>query len=186
MGRKKKINMELTQKIGFGGGCHWCTEAVFQYLKGVEKVEQGWIASELENDTFSEAVIVHFNPNLISLSILVEIHLHTHKSTSMHSMRKKYRSAVYIFTELQQSIVATILHRFQPEFEGKIITQVLPYKAFKTSSKDIQLYYHNNPHKPFCEQYIAPKLAMLFAQFSTHIKPASLVHLQSNKIDEKG
>ena len=84
-------------KIAFGGGCHWCTEAVFQSLKGVEKVEQGFITSYDQNNTFSEAVIVDFNTEKIDLKTLVEIHLHTHKSTSNHSMRKKYRSAIYVF-----------------------------------------------------------------------------------------
>ncbi len=90
------------EKIGFGGGCHWCTEAVFQSLKGVEKVEQGWIASEGEASTLSEAVIVHFDTSQISLVLLIEIHLLTHESTSEHSMRKKYRSAIYYFDVEQQ------------------------------------------------------------------------------------
>ena len=79
--------MELT-KIAFGGGCHWCTEAVFQILIGVVKVQQGWVRSVKENDTFSEAVIVHFNAKKTDLKVLIEIHLLTHKSTSNHSMRK--------------------------------------------------------------------------------------------------
>ena len=88
-----------TAKIAFGGGCHWCTEAVFQQLKGVIRVEQGFVASVNEYQSFSEAVIVHFNPSIIPLKILVEIHLYTHKSTSNHSMRSKYRSAIYYFTD---------------------------------------------------------------------------------------
>ena len=67
-------------KIALGGGCHWCTEAVFQSLKGVEKVNQGYVASTGENNWFSEAVIVHFNDEIITLKTLIEIHLHTHKS----------------------------------------------------------------------------------------------------------
>ncbi|SDX82583.1 peptide-methionine (S)-S-oxide reductase [Flavobacterium degerlachei] len=77
-------------KIALGGGCHWCTEAVFQSLLGVVKVEQGYVASIGDNSSFSEGVIVYFNSEEISLKTLIEIHLHTHKSTSNHSMRSKY------------------------------------------------------------------------------------------------
>ena len=81
--------MELT-KISFGGGCHWCTEAVFQALNGVTKVEQGWVSSTKEDNTFSEAVIVHFNSENINLKTLIEIHLRTHKSTKNHSLSVGY------------------------------------------------------------------------------------------------
>jgi peptide-methionine (S)-S-oxide reductase len=71
-------------KIGFGGGCHWCTEAIFQSLKGVENVDQGWISSVGEYSSLSEAVVAHFDSNLINLITLVSIHLHTHSCTSLH------------------------------------------------------------------------------------------------------
>ena len=89
-------------RIGFGGGCHWCTEAVFESIKGVQKVEQGFITPEGEEDSFSEAVIVHYDPSQIALKDLIEIHLWTHKSTSEHSMRGKYRSAVYAFDQASE------------------------------------------------------------------------------------
>src|SRR3954451_12716902 len=91
-------------KIGFGGGCHWCTEAVFLSLKGVEQVEQGWIASQPPYDAFSEAVVVTYDPLVITLTDLITIHLHTHASTSNHSMRQKYRSAVYWFDAEEETI----------------------------------------------------------------------------------
>jgi peptide methionine sulfoxide reductase MsrA len=65
-------------KIGLGGGCHWCTEGVFESLLGVTCVNQGWIASNGENSDYSEAVEVYFDPAVISLADLIEIHLHTH------------------------------------------------------------------------------------------------------------
>ena len=87
--------MVAVETIGFGGSCHWCTEAIFQSLIGVETVQQGWISSKPPNETLSEAVLVSFNPNQISIEILIEVHLLTHSCTSEHSMRGKYRSAVY-------------------------------------------------------------------------------------------
>lgn len=156
--------MELT-KITFGGGCHWCTEAVFQSLIGVKKVEQGWVASTEKNDTFSEAVIVHFYADKIDLKTLIEVHLLTHKSTSNHSMRKKYRSAIYYFSENQKEESLKIIDDLQENFEDKIITQILVFHQFKPSTKEFQNYYQSNPEKPFCETYINPKLRLLQSKF---------------------
>lgn len=170
--------MNTIEKIGFGGGCHWCTEAVFQHLKGVEKVEQGWIASEGENFTFAEAVNVHFNPEIISLEILIEIHLHTHKSTSNHSMRQKYRSGVYVFSENQKIQTEEIVEKLQPKFNNKLITKVYPFKEFKASREQIQNYYKKNPQKPFCEFFINPKLKVLLKNYTNYTKTEELTHLE--------
>ena len=153
-------------KIALGGGCHWCTEAVFQALKGVVKVEQGYVASIKENESFSEAIIVHFNTEVITLKHLIEVHLHTHKSTSAHSMRHKYRSAVYYFSEEQKIEAEFILNGFQTTFQNKLITKIYPFSEFKASREAIQNYYLKNPNKPFCERFINPKLELLLHQFS--------------------
>ncbi|AXT21232.1 peptide methionine sulfoxide reductase [Flavobacteriaceae bacterium AU392] len=167
----------MLSKIGFGGGCHWCTEAVFQSLIGVENVEQGWIASEDLNDTFSEAVIVTFNSEIIPLETLTNIHLHTHKSTSNHSMRSKYRSAVYYFKEPQKVDLKNIITQLQSDFNTSIITQILPFKAFKPSREAITNYYYNNPYKPFCEQFINPKLKLILHKFSKYASKEKLQFL---------
>ena len=137
-------------KIAFGGGCHWCTEAVFQSIKGVEKVEQGYVSSIEENHAFSEAVIVHYNPNWVELKILIEIHLLTHKSTSNHSMRTKYRSAIYTFNDKQTREAVDVMRRLQSEHVTLFITEVLPFQNFKPSREAIINYYYSNPEKPFC------------------------------------
>jgi len=157
-------------KIGFGGGCHWCTEAVFQALHGVLKVEQGWIASFDAHSAFSEAVIVHYKKADISLKTLIEVHLHTHKSSSKHSMRKKYRSAVYTFSGSQEEQAKSIISSFQPEFDNKLITEVHPFKSFRPSPEAIQNYYKKNPSKPFCTKYIDPKLSVIADQFQDQLK----------------
>lgn len=175
--------MTNLKKIGLGGGCHWCTEAVFQSLKGVVKVEQGWIASEGEASTLSEAVIVNFNPSQISLEVLIEIHLHTHKSTSEHSMRMKYRSAIYYFDEEQQLKVAQFLNGFQDKFDNQLVTQVLPYLTFKPSGADIENYYFKNPKKPFCASFIDPKLKFLLSTFSIYTDKEKLKHLNPNSYE---
>jgi peptide-methionine (S)-S-oxide reductase len=165
-------------KIALGGGCHWCTEAVFQSLLGVIKVEQGYVASTGDNSSFSEAVIVYFNSEEISLKTLIEIHLHTHKSTSNHSMRTKYRSAVYTFSEIQKQEVEHIVETFRKLLEKKLITQVFPFHNFKASRTEITNYYYKNPKKPFCESFINPKLKLLLDQFSSAVNQEKLKHLK--------
>ena len=152
-------------KIGFGGGCHWCTEAVFLSLKGVVEVQQGWIASKAPHQSFSEAVVVSFNSKKISLKDLIAIHLHTHKSTSNHTMREKYRSAVYYFSQKEENRAIDIINKLQVNFDEQIITQVLPFTSFKASLEEHQNYYYNNPEKPFCKTYIHPKLQLLLERF---------------------
>ena len=156
-------------KIALGGGCHWCTEAVFQSLIGVEKVEQGYVASKGEHSNFSEAVVVHFNPEAITLNELIEIHLHTHKSTSNHSMRDKYRSAVYTYSEDQKMKAIKTIENLQAEFNNPLITKVYPFKAFKASREALHNYYLKDPQKPFCKTFIAPKLKILLQQFSANV-----------------
>ncbi len=158
--------MAVNKKIAFGGGCHWCTEAVFLSLKGVQRVKQGWIASHPPNDAFSEAVTVIYNPEIITLDDLIAVHLCTHASTSNHSMRHKYRSAVYWFDAKEDAIIKEIIHGLQPKFNEPIITQVLPFVDFKASLPEHLNYYYTNPEKPFCTVYIHPKLELLKNKFA--------------------
>lgn len=161
--------MDRKIKIAFGGGCHWCTEAVFLSLKGVVKVEQGYISSIETHASFSEGIIVHYHANEISLKTLIEIHILTHKSSSNHSMRKKYRSAIYTFSDAQQKVAQLLLDALQIEFKKEFITKVLPFSEFKASREAIQNYYQKNPNKPFCERYIHPKLQLLRNSHSKYL-----------------
>ncbi len=157
--------MQSIHKIGFGGGCHWCTEAVFQSLKGVTHVAQGFIAATEPESSYSEAVIVSFNQDQLSLNELITVHLYTHNSTADHSLRTKYRSAVYVFDEQEISGVRNILRSLQKDFVDPLITQVLLYTDFKASEVQFRNYYYSNPEKPFCETYIAPKLNKIKLDF---------------------
>jgi len=149
------------EKLGFGGGCHWCTEAVFNSVSIVEKVEQGWIASIGNNSDYSEAVIAHFDKSRISVDKLVQIHLMTHSCTSQHGMRNKYRSAVYIFDENQRIEVENAIQQNQLYFDNTIVTQILSFRCFKENSEQYQNYYQKNNGNQFCQRYIEPKLELI-------------------------
>lgn len=157
--------MKSINKIALGGGCHWCTEAVFQSIKGVVKVEQGFVEQDGADSSFSEAIIVTYDSNFLQLKHLIEIHLHTHQSTANHSMRKKYRSAIYAFNAIDFERCTLILDALQADFYQKLITQVYLFKKFKPSAEQFQNYYYSNPTKPFCDTYIKPKLSLLQKEF---------------------
>ncbi|NJC24659.1 peptide-methionine (S)-S-oxide reductase [Neolewinella antarctica] len=153
--------MGKLKKIGLGGGCHWCTEGVFVSLIGVERVEQGWISSVAPNDAFSEAVIVHYDPDRISAVSLLDVHLRTHAAIKVHGLRHKYRSAVYYFDVSDRAQLTDLLILAGNEFAEPIITRVLPFVAFKPSLPEHRDYYRTDPGRPFCVRFIAPKLDFL-------------------------
>jgi len=161
---------KIRNKVGLGGSCHWCTEAIFQALKGVTKVQQGWIspkADKIDEIPFlSEAVLVHFDPKLISLQDLINVHLHTHQCTSSHSMRAKYRSAIYTFSYAQSDKAKEGLENAQHDFDAPIITQVIAFGEFKENEERYLNSYRNNPEKPFCKRYIHPKLLDIQKRYS--------------------
>ncbi len=153
--------------IGFGGGCHWCTEAVFDSLKGVESVKQGWITPK-GIDAYSEAVVLRYDPDIIPLQTLIHIHLLTHNSTSNHSMRSKYRSAIYAMDDATMEKSAVVLQRLQKEFDKKVVTKVYDFGGFRLSPLKYRKYYKKHATKGFCRTYIDPKLKLLQDRFALH------------------
>lgn len=159
----------MISKVGFGGGCHWCTEAVFQSVKGVTHVGQGWIASEAENSALSEGVIVTFDSDEVCLCTLIEIHLQTHSSNSNHAFRAKYRSAIYVIDKDQSSLISGILYEIQDQLGRGMNTKVLPLVSFKKNKAPFLNYYKGNPDAPFCQTYIIPKINMLKKSHGKHL-----------------
>lgn len=125
--------------------------------------------SDAPADSWSEAVIVHYDPAVIELAILVEVHLRTHAATKRHSMRSKYRSAIYPFDEDQSQEAGALLRGLQRHFDEPLVTEVLPFRAFKASDDRFHDYYLTNPDRPFCKTYIDPKLAMIRRDFAAQV-----------------
>ena len=179
----------MKSKIGFGGGCHWCTESVFKIIRGVSRVEQGWIASTGGDAAYSEAVQLTFDTQVISLEKLVAIHLYTHSSTSNHPMRVKYRSAIYFFNSEQKECLVNILAELQNDFDEKLITRILSFVDFKLNEEKYLNYYEKNKENSFCKLYIEPKLKLLMTQFSKNVNSqikkeiGKDVHAQGKSVD---
>jgi len=157
--------------VGFGGGCHWCTEGVFQALRGVAEVDQGFVQSDAPADTWSEGVIVTFDPSVISLATLSEVHLRTHSATRARSPRSKYRSAIYLFEDSQRPEAEMAISGLADETGKAVHTLVLPFKSFRASQERYQNYYRTDPSRPFCRRYIDPKLDYIRRHFSDVARP---------------
>ncbi|WP_299013032.1 peptide-methionine (S)-S-oxide reductase [uncultured Photobacterium sp.] len=156
------------QKVGLGGSCYWCTEAIFRSLAGVVSVSQGWLKSR-EHDSFAEGVIVEYDEAIINLYAIIQIHLHTHSSTSAHGLREKYRSAIYVYSLAQQQKAKGCLFKLQQEFSQPLVTQVLEYQSYEPSEAEYHDYYYADPAKPFCTNLITPKLQELLNRFGDRV-----------------
>jgi peptide-methionine (S)-S-oxide reductase len=171
-----KLNL-MRCKIGLGGGCHWCTEAIFKSLRGVSEVAQGWIAAS-EAPFYSEAVLLTFSEEIISMATLIEVHLHTHSCTANHHLRSKYRSAIYVFSKSQKEDTEALLKQFQKDFDAPIITRAYHFMSFKPNTENFIDYYYRNPERPFCKNIIEPKLRELMKRFG-HVADPARIKLES-------
>ena len=155
-------------RMAFGGGCHWCTEAVFAALRGTE-VTQGYAASDPPDDAPSEAALVRWDERDVPLPVLVAIHLRTHASASDHQMRGKYRSAIYA-SEADADAARAALAAEARE-TGPVVTRVLPLRAFTPSPPQFARYYETRgAEAPFCRTYIEPKLARLRREYGALVE----------------
>lgn len=177
----KKMESSI-QKATFGGGCFWCTEAIFQQIKGVLAVESGYSGGSIMNPTYrevgsgrtghAEVIQLSFDPTLISYEDLLRIHLGTHTPTLLDQEARKtqYRSIILTHNAGQETIAKNVLREMAPFFEKEIATEVKPFLAFYKAEAHHQNYYASNPDKAYCTTVISPKLLTFKELFRSKIK----------------
>nr|WP_257621571.1 bifunctional methionine sulfoxide reductase B/A protein [Chryseobacterium sp. NKUCC03_KSP] len=160
------------KKVDFGGGCFWCTEAIFQRLKGVIKVESGYSGGTLVNPTYrevcsgttghAEMIEITYNPNEISFEDLLKIHLTTHNPTTVNRQGadkgSQYRSIVFYRTEEEKQSAMTVIDEVQKGYDEMIVTQLEKFEQFYKAEDYHQNYYNTNPDGGYCQAVINPKL----------------------------
>jgi peptide-methionine (S)-S-oxide reductase len=173
------------QVATFGGGCFWCTEAVFQEVKGVEKVVSGYsggnapgkptyreICSGLTGH--AEVVQVTFDANVISYEDIIVIFMTTHDPTTLNQQGAdrgtQYRSVVYYHDNVQKEIAEVVLKEIAPYYENPVITEISPLDVFFEAEKEHQDYYRNNQTQGYCSFVITPKLTKLRKLHSDKLK----------------
>ncbi|MHB8442780.1 MAG: peptide-methionine (S)-S-oxide reductase MsrA [Patescibacteria group bacterium] len=176
----------MNEKIIFGGGCFWCTEAIFKRLKGVLSVTPGYAGGTVENPSYEEVcagntnhvevIEIEFNKNTIPLKVLIEIFFHTHNPTEIDrqgdDVGTQYRSVIFYFNDEQKNIANKVMGEIKKSglYENNITTTVEPYINFFNAEEYHKNYYDNNKNNFYCSAIISPKVQKLLNEYSAIIK----------------
>jgi len=170
----------------FGAGCFWCVEAVFQQMKGVEKVESGYAGGFVENPTYkqvcggntghAEVARIWFDPSIISYETLLTIFWHSHDPTTLNRQGAdegtQYRSVIFYHNEVQKN--AAILSKSQTDSSGlwpnPIVTEISKVPTYYPAEDYHQNYLNNNPNQPYCSAVVGPKVQKVRKEFKHLLK----------------
>jgi peptide-methionine (S)-S-oxide reductase len=170
----------------FGGGCFWCTEAIFRQLRGVIKVVSGYAGGTTPNPTYEqvcdhttghvEVVRIEYDPRIISYEQLVEVFFLTHDPTQINrqgnDVGEQYRSVIFYLDAVQRQTAEAVKERIETEgvFSDRIATVIVPFKKFCPAESFHQDYFAKNPEQPYCQAVINPKLAKFRKKFAALLK----------------
>lgn len=163
----------METKITFGGGCFWCTEAIFIELKGVSDVKSGYSGGHIKNPAYrevcagrtghAEVIEITFDPEFVSFEELLLIHLSTHDPTTLNRQGAdagtQYRSVIFYRNEDEKAMAQRVIDEVQESLNAPIVTEIAPFEIFYEAEAAHQDYYRNNPDAGYCQAVIAPKLA---------------------------
>ncbi len=179
------METNTVQVATFGGGCFWCTEAVFQEVKGVEKVVSGYSGGNVPgHPTYreicsgltghAEVIQVTFNPSVISYKDILMIFMTTHDPTTLNrqgaDVGTQYRSAIFYHSEEQKQVAENVIEALQEYYNNPIVTEISLFEAFYEAEQEHQDFYKNNPDYGYCTFVINPKLAKLKQMHANKLK----------------
>lgn len=173
-----------TQIAVFGGGCFWCTEAIYQELKGVVAILPGYAGGTTPNPTYeqvttgrtghAEAIQVEFDPEQISYETLLTVFFGTHDPTTLNRQGNdtgtQYRSIILYTSPEQKQTAEDYIKKAQADLEDPIVTEIKPLEKFYVAEDYHQNYYARNILQPYCQFVINPKLSKLKEKFRHLLK----------------
>lgn len=181
-----KSKKTATEKATFGMGCFWCSEAVFQRLKGVTKVQSGYAGGAVKNPSYedvctgttghAEVIQVTFQPDVISYKDLLEIFWKMHDPTTLNRQGAdegtQYRSVIFYHTPQQKQLADAYKAELnkQKVYPNPIVTAIEPYKNFYVAENYHQNYFNLNGSQPYCRMVIQPKVDKLEKVFKQKLK----------------
>jgi|SRR3989338_935895 len=170
----------------FGGGCFWCTEAVFRMLKGVENVESGYAGGAKENPSYeavsggdtghAEVIRITYDPAVISYEDLLTVFFGSHDPTTPNrqgaDVGTQYRSVIFVGDEHEGREARAKIQEIQESLKdgSRVVTEVLPFEKFYPAEGYHQKYFEQNKSAPYCQLIIEPKIKKVRKRYAELVK----------------
>lgn len=174
------------EKATLGGGCFWCTEAVYKELNGVIEVQPGYSGGHVKNPAYrevcngttghAEVVQITYDPEIVSFSEVLEVFFMTHDPTTLNrqgnDVGTQYRSAIFYHSEKQKQTAEKVIGLFEDEkvYDDPIVTEVTAFDTFYKAEDYHKNYFEKNKNQPYCQFVVAPKVEKFRKIFKEKIK----------------
>ena len=172
----------MKKKIILGGGCFWCTEAIFKKLKGVEDVVPGYTGGSLKNPSYkdictgltghAEVIKISYNPKIIDFKTIIDVFFQTHDPTTLNrqgnDVGSQYRSSIFTSNSVEKKLIQErIVYYNENKFlDRKIVTKIEPENIFYEAEDYHHNYFQLNKQAPYCRMVISPKVQKLIKNHS--------------------
>ena len=172
----------MKKKIILGGGCFWCTEAIFKKLKGVEDVVPGYTGGSLKNPSYkdictgltghAEVIKISYNPKIIDFKTIIDVFFQTHDPTTFNrqgnDVGSQYRSSIFTNDLVEKKIIQERITYYNENkfFDRKIVTKIEPENVFYEAEDYHRNYFQLNKQAPYCRMVISPKVQKLIKNHS--------------------
>ncbi|PZP30363.1 MAG: peptide-methionine (S)-S-oxide reductase [Roseateles depolymerans] len=172
------------ERITLGGGCFWCTEAVFERIRGVHAVQSGYSNGHLANPNYeqvcsgqtghAEVIRVDFDPAEVSLRELLEVFFTIHDPTTLNrqgaDVGTQYRSGIYWHSEAQRALAAEVIADANEAHAGRVVTELVPEQNYWPAESYHQHYYERHPEQGYCAFVVAGKVDKFLSSFKRLVR----------------
>jgi len=178
--------MATLERATLAGGCFWCTESVFDELRGVESVVSGYSGGHKDSPTYqevctgttghAEVIQIEFDPAEIDFPDILRVFFTVHDPTTLNrqggDIGTQYRSSVFYHSEAQRQAAEDVIREIDAAaiYPNPIVTEVVPFEKFWPAEDYHQEYFVNNPNQPYCSAVIAPKVAKFRKMYAERLK----------------
>ena len=180
------VTSQAPKLITLGGGCFWCTEAVFVRVNGVLDVESGYSNGHTLNPNYAqvceghtghnEVVRLTYDPGIVSLRELLEIFFAIHDPTTLNRQGNdsgtQYRSGIYVHDEADKVVAQQVLNEINEALSGLVVTELKSLDNYSAAEPYHQDYFQNNPNQGYCALVVAPKVHKFVKTFVNKVKHA--------------